>query len=246
MVMTMYGLLEGANGRRVTAEQVEQTLDGNLCRCTGYRPILDAFKGFAVGGAAAETLEDIEDLGDRCAAVGKCERMSAESQLEMVFTDDRKWYKVYTIKSLLDILSKSGTAPYMLVAGDTAHGEKIGNLKKKLSFIFLPSEGVYRRSENLKIFIDVMSVAELRSHSISGSDLVIGGNVTLTEVIEIMNRASGTVGFEYCKRLAKHVGKIANVAVRNVSWWKRAECWFIFEFFLGRNCGWKLKSETST
>lgn len=60
-----------------------------------------------------------------------------------------------------------------------------------------------------------MSVPELRSHRI-GQDLVIGANVTLSEIIDILNKASETVGFEYCKRLATHVGKIANVAVRNV------------------------------
>jgi xanthine dehydrogenase/oxidase len=27
--------------------EIESAFDGNLCRCTGYRPIMDAFKTFA-------------------------------------------------------------------------------------------------------------------------------------------------------------------------------------------------------
>ena len=51
MVMSMYGLLKQKNCP--TSREVEGAIEGNLCRCTGYRPILDTAKSFAI---------DIEDV----------------------------------------------------------------------------------------------------------------------------------------------------------------------------------------
>lgn len=44
--MSMYALLR-SNQTPPTEEQIEESLAGNLCRCTGYRPIIDAFRVFA-------------------------------------------------------------------------------------------------------------------------------------------------------------------------------------------------------
>eukprot|EP01134_Creolimax_fragrantissima_P003745 CFRG3745T1 len=45
IVMSMYTLLR--NNSNPSIEDIEHAFDGNLCRCTGYRPIYDAFRTFA-------------------------------------------------------------------------------------------------------------------------------------------------------------------------------------------------------
>uniref|UniRef100_A0A3B5AEM3 Xanthine dehydrogenase n=1 Tax=Stegastes partitus TaxID=144197 RepID=A0A3B5AEM3_9TELE len=46
IVMSMYALLRNRPTPRMA--DVEEAFQGNLCRCTGYRPILEGFKTFTV------------------------------------------------------------------------------------------------------------------------------------------------------------------------------------------------------
>lgn len=46
-IMALYSMVkQRETGIEMTMEDIEHGLDGNLCRCTGYRPILDAAKSF--------------------------------------------------------------------------------------------------------------------------------------------------------------------------------------------------------
>ncbi|KAJ7517365.1 hypothetical protein O6H91_21G020900 [Diphasiastrum complanatum] len=51
-IMSMYTLLRSSCKRPPTQEEIEESLAGNLCRCTGYRPIVDAFRVFAKSDSA--------------------------------------------------------------------------------------------------------------------------------------------------------------------------------------------------
>ncbi|XP_044314571.1 indole-3-acetaldehyde oxidase [Drosophila rhopaloa] len=197
-VMNMYGLLE-QHGGQVSMSQVEDAFGGNLCRCTGYRPILDAMKSFAVDSTIEVPPEcvDIEDsfellcprTGQSCK--GSCSRPPLRDQ------SGSHWYWPKSLAELFSALGQVGNGElYILVAGNTAHG-------------------VYRRPRDIKHFIDVNLVPELRQYSIEADQLLLGGNVTLTDAMQVFLLAAKRPGFEYCAQLWQHFNLIANVPVRN-------------------------------
>ncbi|XP_062550714.1 uncharacterized protein LOC134215573 [Armigeres subalbatus] len=203
MVMSMFSLMR-ANEGAVTMREVESAFDGNICRCTGYRPIMDAFKSFATDASenVLKICRDIEDLeapgcsGVACNDICISKKAKTKEKFQKMSCDGKMWIKVYKTSEIFQCFAEIGNRPYMLVAGNTAHG-------------------VYRRSPNLEVFIDLSSVNELRQHQI-GMDLTIGANVTLHEFISIMEHATlGNIRFQYMKKIIQHVRKVANHLVRN-------------------------------
>ncbi len=61
-VMSLFGMYQNhtCRGRAITRELAQEELSGNLCRCTGYRPILDAAQ--AMGEAPAVKVDEAQVL----------------------------------------------------------------------------------------------------------------------------------------------------------------------------------------
>ena len=52
----------------------------------------------------------------------------------------------------------------------------------------------------------------------------VGANVTLAQFVSILEEMTKISGYEYCAGLAKHILKVANVPVRNVSTFESILC----------------------
>ncbi|KAJ3639857.1 hypothetical protein Zmor_003191 [Zophobas morio] len=201
MVMNMYALYESG---KLTMKEVENAFGGNICRCTGYRPILSAFKSLCTD-ASPELLgqyPDIEDLKmckkDKCEkkCPTKCDRANKEPFYHQLA--DSRWMKVYSLSDLLSVLRTAGKASYKLVAGNTAQG------------VFSSYGG------SADIYVDVMSVPELKVHEFVDTTYVLGANTSLAIAMELFTEVGKEKPqFAYLTQLANHIDLVANVPVRN-------------------------------
>ncbi|KAM3961487.1 LOW QUALITY PROTEIN: uncharacterized protein ACR2FA_004382 [Aphomia sociella] len=207
-VMSMYSLLQ--NKKDITMSEIEQSFGSNICRCTGYRPILDAFKTFANDSPNHQNIPDIEDASI-CNKTGKACRKKCipendgwcivgKDDLDIVteiqLKDGRQWFRVLKINDVFNILQKKGLDSYMLISGNTA-------------------KGVYPIHQYPQILIDISGIAELKSFRID-QNLIVGAGTTLTEFMNVLKDVSNDYCFQYLETLYKHLKLIAHIPVRNI------------------------------
>ncbi|XP_045773784.1 xanthine dehydrogenase-like [Maniola jurtina] len=205
MIMNMYSYL---NEKPRTMREIEKAIGSNLCRCTGYRPILEAFKTFASDAPKPTDILDIEDLkickksgdlctGSKCGHADWCIVPKQNQVLHIKLSDDRDWYRVGSLNEVFYLWQEKGTESYMLVNGNTG-------------------KGVYPILEYPRLIIDISGVLELKGYYMD-QNLVLGGGTLLVEVLEIFKALAGYEGFSYFNVLSDHLEKVAHVAVRNLA-----------------------------
>uniref|UniRef100_A0A1J3G0L1 Indole-3-acetaldehyde oxidase n=1 Tax=Noccaea caerulescens TaxID=107243 RepID=A0A1J3G0L1_NOCCA len=203
---------EKSKSSEFTVAEAEKAVSGNLCRCTGYRPIVDACKSFASD-------VDIEDLGfnsfckkgDSCKSLPRFDSEKRVCTFPEFLKDEIKsidsgmyqWcspVSVEELKRLLGAFKANGDeVSIKLVAGNT-------------------STGYYKdeRERSYDKYIDLTRIPEMKEIRKSHNGVEIGAVVTISKVIAALKEIRVSPGVaKMFGKLAAHMEKIAARFIRN-------------------------------
>lgn len=221
IAMSMYALLR--NNIEPDLKDIQKALQANLCRCTGYRPIIDGYKTFIKESPKAC------QMGDRCCKItgNKIEdKLFDVSQFipydpsqEPIFPPELKesnildkdcimfkgprvtWYRPVNLKQLLEIKRIHPNA--RIVGGNTEIGLEI-----KLNY------------EANAILIYVDRIHELNTIEETGIGLKIGANICLSDWELVLKEQVNTKS-EHETRLFKALldglHRFSGTQIRNVA-----------------------------
>uniref|UniRef100_A0A0E0HZ50 aldehyde oxidase n=1 Tax=Oryza nivara TaxID=4536 RepID=A0A0E0HZ50_ORYNI len=209
---------------KLSVSEAERSFSGNMCRCTGYRPIVDACKSFASD-------VDLEDLGlnifwkkgdkhpdptklpSYTLGGGICtfpDFLKSEIKSSLDFNDAsisgprEGWYCPKSIKQYYKLVNSGlfSESSVKVVVGNT-------------------STGVYKDQDLYDKYIDIAGIPELSAIVRKDKGIEIGAATSISRTIEILNQESESTsspnGSVVFRKLAEHMSKVASPFVRNTA-----------------------------
>ncbi|KAK7300354.1 hypothetical protein RJT34_11198 [Clitoria ternatea] len=206
---------------KVTVAEAEKAIAGNLCRCTGYRPIADVCKSFAAN-------VDIEDLGfnsfwrkgesrdlklsrlpqyDSNQMNGSFPMFLKEINHDVFLASEKhSWHRptsLMELQSLLKLKHANETQPRIkIVVSNT-------------------SMGYYKDKECYDKYIDLGGMSELSEIRKDQKGIEIGAAVSISKAIEALKEESRKDSLsDYAmilEKIAGHMSEIASGFIRNTA-----------------------------
>jgi xanthine dehydrogenase small subunit len=152
-IMSLFSLYKNKNNP--TRNEIDDSLTGNLCRCTGYKPIIEA--------AAKSCVNDTKDnfTNDEPQTAKLLKSISNESI--HIQTTKQNYFQPTSLNEAIELKNKFPEAIVISGATDVA-------LR------------VTKKHELLKEIIDLSRVEELKTFSESKNEMKIGSGISLEEV----------------------------------------------------------------
>ncbi|KAH0534856.1 xanthine dehydrogenase [Cotesia glomerata] len=238
IVMSMYALLRTVP--KLSMHDLEVAFQGNLCRCTGYRPIIEGFRTFTEEWEQSQLNNKINKTENSCGqvcAMGEacCKKaFTSEVSPEIFSASEFKPYDetqevIFPPKlKLYDDLDKE----YLVIKGKEVTWYRPTKLKELLllkqkypnaKIIVGNTEvGVEVKFKHCiyPVLIQSTQIKELREITVTGNSLKVGSSVTLMELEEAM-RDHISIHPEYKTRIFSEAIKMlhwfAGKQIRNVA-----------------------------
>jgi len=233
IVMSLYALLRNTDAP--TEHEVEEAFDGNLCRCTGYRPILDAAQTFSVKSGCGKASANggsgccMEKNGANGGDCGKSDIKDDQSikrftppgfikydpDTELIFPPQLKKhdFKPLAFGNKKKKWFRPTTVQQLLEIKDAYPSAKIigGSTETQIEIKF--------KAMNYSASVFVGDIAELRQFTFHDDHLEIGGNVVLTDLEQICEDAInhyGKIRGQPYAMILKQIRYFAGRQIRNV------------------------------
>ena len=239
IVMSLYALLR--NNAGPTRHEIEEAFDGNLCRCPGYRPILDAAQTFSVDAGCAKAKTNggggccMDKNGDGAGPNGGCCMMKKTDDgddqpikrftppgfieynpdTELIFPPALKKHEMRPLAfgNKRKRWYRPVTLDQLLQIKSVHPQAKIigGSTETQIEIKFKALE--------YPVSVYVGDIPELRQYAFRGDHLEIGGNVVLTDLENICEEAIMHYGHargQVFEAMLKQLKYFAGRQIRNV------------------------------
>uniref|UniRef100_A0A8B9TWQ6 Xanthine dehydrogenase/oxidase n=1 Tax=Anas platyrhynchos TaxID=8839 RepID=A0A8B9TWQ6_ANAPL len=202
IVMSMYTLLR--NKPEPNMEDIEDAFQGNLCRCTGYRPILEGYRTFAktMMSSSLFNASEFQPLDPTQEPIFPPELMKNKQQKQLCFKGERvMWIQPTTLQELVALKSQYPNAK--LVVGNTEVGVEI-----RLKNMLYP------------VIIAPTWIAEMNAVQHTETGVTFGAACTLSSVEEVLRKAVAELPSyktEVFKAALEQLRWFAGPQIRNVA-----------------------------
>jgi xanthine dehydrogenase small subunit len=153
-IMSLFSLYKNIN--KPSREEIDDALTGNLCRCTGYRPIVEA--------AAKACVHEGRDHLTNLEPVTRNLLQSIPKESLRIQTNEQLYLRPASLGEAITLLHQHPNAIVLRGATDVA-------LR------------VTKKNELLNEVLDISGVEELKTFSEKGSEVVIGSGLSLQELM---------------------------------------------------------------
>ena len=190
IVMALFSLYK--NVQEPSRPEIDDALTGNLCRCTGYKPIIEAAAKACVHNAKDQFSSDEPHV------VKLLKSISPESL--HLQTKTQNYYQPVTLSEALSLKRQHPDAIVINGATDVA-------LR------------VTKKHEVLKEIIDLSAVSSLKHVAVNGSSMTLGAGLSLQEVMEnvrtefpALSEMLGVFGSQQIRNLATLGGNLGTAS----------------------------------